>query len=322
MPISTPHIVANGVVRDPDYWGLPVGTPIEPGMNPNPEAPSDSAAATTIEGAPPLPDALADLSEDDAEALRDAIHTALDNLRAILPFTNALYEKSDVIEEAVLQFLMEAEAKSPEVMLAAKEYLGDLDAMLPDVPTWPGPEIGRTEAEGFDWAASEWRSGSFYSHVEDWRDIAREVQREGFSEDDWSDDPESLHYLIPARMVSAIANSPATDAPILRGMRLSPDEAAQYERGTAFTMGISSFTSDEEMASGFAADPSQYGLNRDVSEDKTQPVVLRVLPGARAAVVDGATEFVSMGQFEVADVSESDGVKYVDITQTTPLEAQ
>lgn len=94
------------------------------------------------------------------------------------------------------------------------------------------------------------------------------------------------------------------DAPeVYRGVKLSPEELAQYKRGARMSMELSSFSGDRDMADEFTRHPAGR------SAAATEPVLLTVLHGSRSFPInslskyDDEQEYLGAGQYEVVSSS-------------------
>jgi 2'-5' RNA ligase len=219
--------------------------------------------------------------------------------------------------------------KGPEGAAYMAALQERIDAQRQPVPEWPGPALPPPSEEEFGEVTQSWRYASFYDNVDTWRDDARALQVSGWDGTDWAGyeggDWENSSGPPIGPMLGQIANTPATVQPIHRGMAVTPEYLAQMATDAQFTMGLSSFTGDEGIATRFASSPgdSSQGRHADVGADATIPIVLTVEPGARAASLGhNSFEHVTLGQFTVLGRTERDGITYVTVRQTSPLEAQ
>lgn len=186
-----------------------------------------------------------------------------------------------------------------------------------------------------EYASTYWAMADvFYDNVGSVRDAGRRVQRSGY--DGLGDAPDyakafgddTFDTTMAATLVGEAIHSQPTVRPTYRGMAISAEDLANYQPGSRFSMGLSSFSDAHSEAYNFAHDPSNGGLWGSQASG-AEPVLLHLEPGARTAELRtterssawGNSERVAFGQFEIVGVTRDLGVTNVVIRQTSLKEA-
>ncbi|SNS58748.1 2'-5' RNA ligase family protein [Rhodococcoides kyotonense] len=295
--------VGSIIVDDPDVPNLPGGKKSKD----TPDAP-DTTADT-----PDAPEADSKESKIDPE---DSPY--LDDIAAL--YRGDMYYRVDDEDE----YTSDLETRLENAGMSSNEdYVQELrdriDGQRRPVPDWPGAELAQPSSEEVNSIAAQWRYSQFYDHIDDWRTESRELQQNGWNHEDWDEWAESPSV---GPLVAAIAHNPETESPIYRGMSVNQEYLDQMTPGAEFSMGMSSFTTNERVAGNFARDPAGDGRHADLGEGASNPLVMTVEPGARAVNLgDGVEEHVTMGRFAIVERVERDGTVYITLRQTSPLEA-
>lgn len=309
-------LIASGrTVRTPagaNHYGQPVGSRI-------------------IEDAPDVPH---DPEPEPVRSIDPQYSSTIDDIAQI--YRGGLYYRIDDPDENTQDMTSRLrEAYLPHDELYVEELRARIDAQRRPVPDWPGGEMSQPSAEEVIAITAEWRYSSFYDYVDEWRNESRALQQSGWDReslpgpDDWEDnDADEWSYNPPPSvgpLLAAIAHTPETEVPIYRGMSVNQEYLDQLNPGAELSMGMSSFTADASIADIFARNPTGDGRHADLGEDATIPVVLTVEPGARAVSLEPERELqaehVSLGQFTILNRTQRDGIHYVTVRQTSPLEA-
>lgn len=123
-------------------------------------------------------------------------------------------------------------------------------------------------------------------------------------------------------VAKAVHDTPTTQS-YWRGMQLGDTHTEMLVEDQRISMPLSSFSDDEEFATGFATGENDWASFEAESVKDPNPVVIELMPGARAADMT-AGERVAFGQFDIVDVVDDPqaGVKRVRIKQVSMIESE